>query len=282
MYRDLPDVLTREEEAELCSIIKKGKPKKKVLEARNRFLESNIKLVINVANSMTQGKSYGILSFEDLVSEGTLGLLRAVEKFDSDKGFKFSTYAHHWIKQAIYRAISSKSRLVRIPDHRVSLYLKIWAFMDDFKGQKNRLPDIEEIGEKFDLNEVQVQVCLDHKSSVVSLDAPVGLDDENSEKIGNLIEDERAENAFSALEISNLKEVIDEVLVHFKKKEATIIKHRFGLCGFERLTLEEVGAQFSCTRERIRQIETKAIRKFRILYKERNMVFLKDGTNHIY
>lgn len=281
MYLDLPELLTREEEIKLCAIIKKGGTKKKVTEARNRFLESNIRLVIKIAKQITQGRSYGILSFDDLVSEGSIGLLRAVEKFDIDRGYKFSTYAHHWIKQAIYKAISNKSRTVRIPDHRVLLYLKIWEFMDDFKGRESRFPNSEEIGEKFGLNSTQVQVCLGHKNPSVSLDAPVSVDDQNGEKIGDLMEDEGAENSSTALDTSNLKEVIDEVLFCFKKREATIIKHRFGLCGLERLTLEEIGNQFKCTRERIRQIETTAIVKFRILFKEKNMVFLSDGTNHI-
>ena len=112
MYRDLPDLLTREEEIELCAIIKKGGTKKKFIEARNRFLESNIRLVIKIVNQVTKGRSYGILSFDDLVSEGNIGLLRAVEKFDIDRGHKFSTYAYHWVKQAIYKAISNKSNRI--------------------------------------------------------------------------------------------------------------------------------------------------------------------------
>ena len=252
-------LLSQEEEFELAQKIIHGNEKEKK-RAKDKMAESNMRLVVSIAKRYS-GRG---LDFLDLIQEGNKGLLRAVEKFDPDKGFKFSTYATWWIRQAITRAIADQARTIRIPVHMVETINKVLRTQRRLTQELNREPTSEEIGKAMDMDADKIEYVMKIKQDIASLDASVGRDGEDDDSsLGDFIEDEDRVSPEDSAATQLLKEQIAEILSTLTDREQKIIKMRFGIGGGKSHTLEEVGAEFSVTRERIRQIEAKALAKLR-------------------
>ena len=252
-------LLSQEEEFELAQKIIHGNEKEKK-RAKDKMAESNMRLVVSIAKRYS-GRG---LDFLDLIQEGNTGLLRAVEKFDPDKGFKFSTYATWWIRQAITRAIADQARTNRIPVHMVETINKVLRTQRRLTQELNREPTSEEIGKAMDMDADKIEYVMKIKQDIASLDASVGRDGEDDDSsLGDFIEDEDRVSPEDSAATQLLKEQIAEILSTLTDREQKIIKMRFGIGGGKSHTLEEVGAEFSVTRERIRQIEAKALAKLR-------------------
>ena len=252
-------LLSQEEEFELAQKIINGNEKEKK-RAKDKMAESNMRLVVSIAKRYS-GRG---LDFLDLIQEGNTGLLRAVEKFDPDKGFKFSTYATWWIRQAITRAIADQARTIRIPVHMVETINKVLRTQRRLTQELNREPTTEEIGKAMDMDADKSEYVMKIKQDIASLDASVGRDGEDDDSsLGDFIEDEDRVSPEDSAATQLLKEQIAEILSTLTDREQKIIKMRFGIGGGKSHTLEEVGAEFSVTRERIRQIEAKALAKLR-------------------
>ena len=252
-------LLSQEEELELAKKIIEGNEKEKK-RAKDKMAESNMRLVVSIAKRYS-GRG---LDFLDLIQEGNTGLLRAVEKFDPDKGFKFSTYATWWIRQAITRAIADQARTIRIPVHMVETINKVLRTQRRLTQELNREPSTEEIAEAMDMEPEKIEYVMKIKQDIASLDASVGRDGEDDDSsLGDFIEDEDRISPEDSAANQLLKEQIASILSTLTDREQKIIKMRFGIGGGKSHTLEEVGAEFSVTRERIRQIEAKALTKLR-------------------
>ncbi len=252
-------LLSQEEEFELAQKVIHGNEKEKK-RAKDKMAESNMRLVVSIAKRYS-GRG---LDFLDLIQEGNTGLLRAVEKFDPDKGFKFSTYATWWIRQAITRAIADQARTIRIPVHMVETINKVLRTQRRLTQELNREPTTEEIGKAMDMDPEKIEYVMKIKQDIASLDASVGRDGEDDDSsLGDFIEDEDRISPEDAAANQLLKEQIASILSTLTDREQKIIKMRFGIGGGKSHTLEEVGAEFSVTRERIRQIEAKALAKLR-------------------
>lgn len=245
-------LLTGPEEVELAKRIEKGD-----LSAKQRLAECNLRLVVSIAKRYI-GRG---LAFLDLMQEGNLGLLRAVEKFDYRKGFKFSTYATWWIRQAITRAIADQARTIRIPVHMVETINKLRYTQRRLQQELGRDPLPEEIGVEMDLDLKKVNYILKISQDIVSLEAPVGTEEDS--KLSDFIEDEKTLSPFEVTHRQLIKENITDLLTYLSAREQKIIKMRFGLDDGVPHTLEEVGKEFNVTRERIRQIEGKVLEKLR-------------------
>lgn len=252
-------LLTSEEEFELAQKIINGTEKEKK-KAKDKMAESNMRLVVSIAKRYS-GRG---LDFLDLIQEGNTGLLRAVEKFDPDKGFKFSTYATWWIRQAITRAIADQARTIRIPVHMVETINKVLRTQRRLTQELNREPTTEEIAKAMGMEPEKIEYVMKIKQDIASLDASVGRDGEDDDSsLGDFIEDEDRVSPEDSAATQLLKEQIASILQTLTDREQKIIKMRFGIGGGKSHTLEEVGAEFSVTRERIRQIEAKALTKLR-------------------
>ena len=245
-------LLTNEEEKELALAVEAGD-----VEAKQRLAEANLRLVVSIAKRYV-GRG---MQFLDLIQEGNMGLMKAVDKFDYSKGFKFSTYATWWIRQAITRAIADQARTIRIPVHMVETINKL------VREQRNLLQDLgqdptpEQIAERMDMTPDKFREILKIAQEPVSLETPIGEEDDSH--LGDFIEDEVIENPVDYTTRIVLREQLDEVLDTLTDREENVLRLRFGLDDGKMRTLEDVGKVFNVTRERIRQIEAKALRKLR-------------------
>ncbi len=245
-------LLTPEEEIDLAMRIADNDP-----QAKQRLAEANLRLVVSIAKRYV-GRG---MQFLDLIQEGNLGLIKAVEKFDYTKGFKFSTYATWWIRQAITRAIADQARTIRIPVHMVETINRVKKTNSQLLHKNGRDPSAEEIAEYLDMPVDKVREILRVAQEPVSLETPIG--EEEDSHLGDFIPDDDALAPADAASMLLLKEQLEEVLKTLSEREAMVLKLRFGLEDGHPRTLEEVGKTFDVTRERIRQIEAKALRKLR-------------------
>jgi RNA polymerase primary sigma factor len=245
-------LLTPQEEIELAARIKKGDKK-----AREQMIKANLRLVVKIARDY-EGLGLPLL---DLISEGNIGLMKAVERFDPKKGGKLSTYGSWWIKQAIKRALANQSKTIRLPVHLVDKISKMRRVALKLQEELGREPTDEELAEELDLTPARVRQMRLAAIRPASLDAPIGDDDSNN--FSDVVEDENAATPYEDLEDKTVTSMLRDMVQHLEPREATILRYRFGLDGGPEKTLEEVGAKFGVTRERVRQIQNLALRKLR-------------------
>lgn len=246
------EMLSREEEQVLVEKMMKGD-----MDARNHLVEANLRLVVSMANHYN-----GLgLTFQDLIQEGNIGLMKATEKYDPSKGYRFSTYAVCWIKQAMTRAIANQGRAIRLPAHVSENLYKLKKVMRELTVALSAEPSVAQIAKAMKLPEDQVKTLMEHMDDVSSLDVTVGEDEDTT--VGALIEDTTFQSPSAQIEASDTLNTVNAVLDTLPEREADILRYRFGMKGDRPHTLEEIGQIYGLTRERVRQLEDKAMRKLR-------------------
>lgn len=263
-------LLTREQENELAVFIKQGDPA-----AIERMVKSNLRLVVKIARNYS-GLGVPLM---DLIAEGNIGLMKAVERFDPDKGGKMSTYGSWWIKQAIKRALTNQSKTIRLPSHMLEKLTRIRKFSYAFHEQYGQEPGNKEIAEHMGVKPGQIAHWKAMSFNPSSLDAPIG-DDDSGGRFSDLLSDSNSRNGFDILDDLQVRENVTDLLGHLDERELRILNYRYGLDGNEPQTLESVGEHFQITRERVRQIQKSALEKLKGLLDDINEPNLDHESNH--
>jgi RNA polymerase primary sigma factor len=262
MMGEIP-LLTRDDEVEVARRIDAGGPDAEL--AKATLVNANLRLVVSIAKQYT----YRGIPLSDLIQEGNIGLMKATEKFDHTRGFKFSTYASWWIRQSIIRAVESQCRTIRIPIYKLEVVNKVHQMQKELFQEFGREATMEEIAGRLEIDVDKLEALMKLTREPISLDAPVSEDSDST--IGEFVENPNAEKPSDAIEEAALREEIEQVLASLTPREEKVIRMRYGIGEPMQYSLEEIGAQFCLTRERIRQIEIKAIRKLRHHRRRKNL-----------